>query len=413
MQMDEVKGLNDALLFVGSFFPEDEVFVIEKNSLGVISYAADQLQKKLILGLNSTFNGTVSVLTEPSIGGFPRNFKKYKMSLHKFKYLDVLDGIQYPFFNLSGFNILSKIHAYKKGIDVWERNTRNKNRILVFYALSLSNLVLIKWVKKNFPSIHVHIIIPDLVQFTSMTNDRKILHRILKKFQISLCNKNIKLFDTYTLLTKYMAEKLNIEDGRYVVIEGIADVNNYEHPLGNTSNRKMILYTGTLTRKYGVMNLVNAFQMINNQEYELVICGGGETAQEIIEAANKDERIKFLGQVSHSEVLELQKRACLLVNPRKNDEEFTRYSFPSKMMEYLASGKPVLCYKLDGFPDEYDDYFYYVNGDTIEDLSRAIVYVCEKSESELEAQGKRNQSFVRNKKNPFVQTKKIVDIIKS
>ena len=82
-------------------------------------------------------------------------------------------------------------------------------------------------------------------------------------------------------------------------------------------------------------------------------------------------------------------------------------------MEYLASGKPVLCYKLDGFPDEYDDYFYYVNGDTIEDLSRAIVYVCEKSESELEAQGKRNQSFVRNKKNPFVQTKKIVDIIKS
>ena len=31
MKMDEVKGLNDALLFVGSFFPEDEVFVIEKN----------------------------------------------------------------------------------------------------------------------------------------------------------------------------------------------------------------------------------------------------------------------------------------------------------------------------------------------------------------------------------------------
>ena len=38
------------------------------------------------------------------------------------------------------------------------------------------------------------------------------------------------------------------------------------------------------------------------------------------------------------------------VNPRQNNEEFTKYSFPSKTMEYLASGVPVVAYKLDGIP---------------------------------------------------------------
>jgi hypothetical protein len=37
-------------------------------------------------------------------------------------------------------------------------------------------------------------------------------------------------------------------------------------------------------------------------------------------------------------------------------EEYTRYSFPSKNIEYLLSGKPVVGYFLDGMPHVYQDF---------------------------------------------------------
>lgn len=59
-----------------------------------------------------------------------------------------------------------------------------------------------------------------------------------------------------------------------------------------------------------------------------MICGIGDSEKAIREAAEKDFRISFLGQLPRSEVLEWQKQATVLVNPRQNNEEFTKYSFP-------------------------------------------------------------------------------------
>jgi len=51
-------------------------------------------------------------------------------------------------------------------------------------------------------------------------------------------------------------------------------------------------------------------------------------------------------------------KADVLVNPRENNEEYTKYSFPSKNIEYLASGNPVVAYMLDGMGDCYREYIY-------------------------------------------------------
>ena len=46
----------------------------------------------------------------------------------------------------------------------------------------------------------------------------------------------------------------------------------------------------------------------------------------------------------------------MLVNPRPDNEEYTRYSFPSKNIEYLLTGKPVVAYLLSGMPEVYQDF---------------------------------------------------------
>lgn len=99
------------------------------------------------------------------------------------------------------------------------------------------------------------------------------------------------------------------------------------------------------------------------------------------------------------------------MNPRTNDGEYTKYSFPSKTMEYLLSGKLVLMYKLDGVQDEYDQCLYYINGNDPKDIAHRIMEVCEKSQSKLDDFGEKAKQFVLENKNSVVQAKKIIDMI--
>ena len=160
-----------------------------------------------------------------------------------------------------------------------------------------------------------------------------------------------------------------------------------------------IFYTGTLHEKFGVMNLVRAFRTIHSENYELVICGVGDSEEAIKAAAEEDSRIHFLGKLPRDQVLEWQSKATVLVNPRQNNEEFTKYSFPSKTMEYLSSGVPLVAYKLDGIPDEYDPFIHYVKDDSIECLADTLKSVCEMSDSDRAAIGQTGREFVLKEKN--------------
>ena len=55
------------------------------------------------------------------------------------------------------------------------------------------------------------------------------------------------------------------------------------------------------------------------------------------------------------------RRADVLVNPRPNEGEYTKYSFPSKNIEYLLSGNPVVGYMLSGMPEDYRRFVYEIS----------------------------------------------------
>ena len=57
------------------------------------------------------------------------------------------------------------------------------------------------------------------------------------------------------------------------------------------------------------------------------ICGVGDCEEIIREAAQKDPRIEFFGQLPREQVLQMQKNATVLINPRQNIEEFTQGNY--------------------------------------------------------------------------------------
>ena len=167
-----------------------------------------------------------------------------------------------------------------------------------------------------------------------------------------------------------------IQAKKYVVIEGIVGdcdcANNLNANTKDNSNYQTIVYTGTLNSKYGIKNLVNAFELIEDSNIRLILCGSGDSEDYIKKMQNEDKRIIYKGNIDRQEALMIQRKATVLVNPRQNNEEFTKYSFPSKIMEYMLSGVPVVLYKLDGIPDEYDKFVNYVPDNSIESLARIL-----------------------------------------
>ena len=71
----------------------------------------------------------------------------------------------------------------------------------------------------------------------------------------------------------------------------------------------------------------------------------------------------------------------------------------TKTMEYLSSGVPVVAYKLDGIPDEYDSYLNYVPNNSAEALADTIERICATDDKERKAMGERARKFVAEEKN--------------
>ena len=154
---------------------------------------------------------------------------------------------------------------------------------------------------------------------------------------------------------------------------------------------KRQLYTGKLDSRFGIKEMIEAFISIPDKEYQLWICGDGSDRKMVENAAKQDNRIKFFGLVRQEVAFTMQAQATLLINPRKGDEPYTKYSFPSKTMEYMASGTPTVMYPLPGIPMEYYKHLIIIPDNTKETLKEILIEWCSKKQEELDQFGEEFQ----------------------
>lgn len=196
----------------------------------------------------------------------------------------------------------------------------------------------------------------------------------------------------------------------YTVVETIADTSIFD-TVGTPekSETPAIMYAGALYKKYGVDRIVDAFESVKS-DCELWLFGSGDYEEEIKKRAQSNTRIKFFGRVSRQEVLRYEKEATLLLNIRNDEDVYTKYSFPSKMAEYLLSGTPLLTTKLSGIPDEYYDYCYVATTGDTKKIAEQIDEILHKEN--FSALGDRAKRYVEEHKNSFAQAARITQFLK-
>lgn len=396
-------------VFLSLMVPQELADEVKQNSSNNMADAANALEHNLMEGFTANLPTPPKVINALPIGSYPQYYKKAFIKRSIFHLCGRTDHENTGFCNIKFIrNYFIERSVYRSLREYCE--SKNGEVVLCIYSASAEFLSAAEKLKKKYPNVMVCDIIADLPGMTNLSSKKSALLQWFIDYKAKKSLRRLEAVDCFVLLTKQMADYLHISKP-YCVVEGIASKSQSIERKENS--KKTILYTGTLHQKFGVMNLVNAFSQIESPDYRLVICGIGDSEKAIREATEKDSRISFLGQLPRSEVLEWQKQATVLVNPRRNNEEFTKYSFPSKTMEYLSSGIPVVAYKLDGIPDEYDAYIQYVEDDSIESLKKKLIEVCELSDEERQNLGSAGRAFVLTEKNSTIQVKKIVMLIKS
>lgn len=223
----------------------------------------------------------------------------------------------------------------------------------------------------------------------------------------------IKCFDKYILLTdemnNYIEKNITKKSKPYIVSEGMCDSSQL---MLDTENLRYdnftIMYAGSIHQKYGIKTLIDAFVSANIENSQLFIYGQGDFEEELMSLCKSRNNILYFGSQRNDIILKQEKKVTLLVNPRPSNEEFTKYSFPSKNLEYLSSGTPFLSTKLPGIPKEYFNYMY-IFDDTTESLAKELKKLSEMNREAIFMKAKDAKDFVLNEKNNIVQTKKIIN----
>ena len=393
------------VIFLGNVYPNDREAEIIRHSKKGVDNAANNLQSALLVGLDYYYPN-LKVITLPAIKSYPLNYTKikFKKSIfsHKLNTKDYCVG----FINIPLIKHISRyFNSLKEIKDIIQSD---EETIIIIYSIHSPFLKAIYELKKQNSKLKTCLIVPDLPQY--MSDNKNLIYRILKNTDAFLIKKYLKEIDSFILLSDNMANILSIGNRPWTRVEGIFSGKLIDTKY-DQKDLKIILYSGTLAKRYGIANLIDAFCTIDKSNYRLWICGEGDYKQQIINKLKIDNRIKFWGQIPFKEILKLQKQATVLINPRTSEGEYTKYSFPSKTMEYLASGTPCIMHRLPGIPSEYFEYVIVAEKEDSEGLKKTIIEVCSKDTSELKKIGDRASKFILDNKNPVVQVKKIYDII--
>lgn len=375
-------------LYVGSFVePSQEDYIINQGH-SVITASTTTFQRAFLSGFANKEIKPI-IFNCPDIGSWPKRSKLVHVPA-SFTTFHSLPCHNASYYNITYFKRYSIYYNLKKRLVNWLKTHPNEKVTIIVYALIYPYIKAAVDIKKQFPNVEVCCIVLDLPEFFGDSDSW------LSSFLFSPKNtyELVDHIDSFILLTKFMAERLNVGNRPWLLMEGIYEPKHFD--VNSHYKQKAVLYTGKLDKRFGIRNLVDSFMRISNIEIELWICGGGSDEDYVKSCTEKDSRIKYFGFLHQSKVFELQRKASLLINPRSPEGEYTRYSFPSKTMEYMASGTPTIMYNLECIPDEYKPFLILMEAH--DDMSKVIGNWLSKSESDLYSFGKKAQNFILENK---------------
>jgi glycosyltransferase involved in cell wall biosynthesis len=178
------------------------------------------------------------------------------------------------------------------------------------------------------------------------------------KIKISL---QTRLYDGMFCISEYLIDfykHRGFDQRRLFLVPSTVDTGRFNHHFDPLLTFEYILYCGSLTiLKDGVNILIESFKKISDKypDINLVLIGKGDTTNEeniikdLVVKLNIDKRVIFLGQLPRTDIPAYLSNAKILALARP-ESILADAGFPSKLTEYLSTGKPVVVTRVGEIP---------------------------------------------------------------
>lgn len=321
-------------IFAGEVHPQVSALRFQHNLLGALEGAG----------------AVIDAVTTPPIASFPRN-RNLWVSGTGYEVAGLrLRARQTALLNLPGVRLLMRLaQCVRHGLALLPADG-----VLVYSVHS--PMVAASLVLKRLRGVPVFVFIPDVPTF--MGGPSNPLKRFLKRLDASLVRRMLSHADGAFPVTEGTGRDWLMPGARYWAMEGISDHaaavleaarERRSYVFEGSPHPPKLLYTGALEQ---VLTFAHAFHR-SAIDAVVTFMGGGPDATGLRELAARDPRIIVkpfaTGTVFAAEV----EAADFMLNPRDPAWPGSGYSFPSKLFEYLAYGKPIISTQLSGVPPAY------------------------------------------------------------
>lgn len=389
------------ILYISALASETRVNEEYKRTGSNPGFAVQKFSRLLVKGLQANGAQVLAVSNPPNVAGK----KVYVPSVRETE-----DGVQYkyvPYFNLPILKYLC-LFIYTFFYVLFWGMKRRKDKAIVCDVLAVSICMGTLFASK-INRVKCVAVVTDIYGLMVGNTPQSLIVRLAAKLNDWYSSS----FNKYILLTEQMNDVVNPKGRPHIVMEALCDSS-----LAPETNEKVekvhprtVIYAGGLYEKYGLKMLAEGFTKANLEDAKLVYYGSGSYVDEFKTLCKKHSNLEYCGVVPNDVVVAEELKATLLVNPRFTTEKFTKYSFPSKNMEYMASGTPLLTTNLPGMPKEYHPYVFLFKEETVDGYAEAIRSALSYSERELVSFGRKAREFVLLNKNNVGQGKRVLEFI--
>ena len=305
-------------------------------------------------------------LTSPQFGQYHR-YESKLVGRITYHYLSIR---QWPLFKW--LIISSEIHSLVRKLI--HQGFSNPWIIADTNAFGLNHIALS--VKKKFKLKSIAIVTDNPYLLTQMKKSRA-------KSMIRMGRKH----DGFFTLTPALNDLFNPKKKPSLTIAGLAE----KRDSFSKYARPYFFFSGALYSRYGIDALLKAFFEIK-ADIDLLIAGHGDDEALIQELANKNKKLKFLGTLSQEELYKYQAGAFANINPRPFDEDMDAYALPSKMIEYLGSGSPIISTLNQSLFNLFGDLIYWAGSGSELELKVAMERFIKMKEDDRVTMGKKAQA---------------------
>lgn len=186
------------------------------------------------------------------------------------------------------------------------------------------------------------------------------------RFYVSSVKKSLLASTGVLALSEGLLTALSLTDKPHLVFSGLVENSGKGRPLFPKDS--YFYFGGALLARYGILSLIEAY-LATTPDYDFVIAGHETSSEEFKKLLRKSPRLRYIGQVTKEENAILEKNAALLINPRPFDPKLDQESVPSKLLEYLSSGSPILSTRHSALQNEFPNDVNWLEDSTLQGLT--------------------------------------------